>query len=210
MIEPFDYYDTMERIKTCLADAESRKRINCRRLTREERRARRYRRTYIAAVLIWAMFRRVRLTVKAVYEEKEIPATAQEITATEAVESEDFENAKIETALLTKAHKIENCMVTHYAACVECCGNDLGITASGRKAAPYVSVGVDPCVIPLGSDVLVDYGDGNIQYYRADDTGSGVTGAHIDLCVENYQTAKELGVKTATVYYIPPVEVDVN
>src|SRR5574344_189418 len=119
MIEPFDYYDTMERIKTCLADAESRKRINCRRLTREERRARRYRRTYIAAVLIWAVFTIALLTVKAISAEKEIPATAQEITATEAVESEDFENDKIEAALLEKAHKIENCMVTHYAACVE-------------------------------------------------------------------------------------------
>ena len=169
------------------------------RLTREERRSRR---TYIAAVLIWAMFMIVLLTVKAFSAEKEIPATAQEITATEAVEWEDFENSKIEAALLSKAHKIENCTVTHYAACVECCGNDLGITASGRKAAPYVSVAVDPCVIPLGSDVLVDYGDGEIKYYRADDTGSGVTGDHIDLCVEDYQTAKTLGVRTATVYWI--------
>lgn len=142
--------------------------------------------------------------------------------STEAVESqqsaaevdelaqEEDENAKIETALLAKAHKIENCTVTHYAACVECCGNDLGITASGIKVTPNVTVAVDPALIPLGSDVLVDYGDGNIQYCRADDTGSGVTGAHIDLCVENYQTAKELGVKTATVYYISPEGAETN
>ena len=34
-------------------------------------------------------------------------------------------------ALLSQAHVIENCIVTHYAACVECCGNDLGITGAG-------------------------------------------------------------------------------
>src|SRR5574344_2020572 len=134
MIESFDYYDTLERIKTCLADAESRKRINRRRLTREERRARRHRRTYIAAVLIWSMFMIVLLTVKAVSAEKEIPATAQEITAAEAVESEDFENAKIESALLERANVIQDCTVTHYAVCVKCCGKTDGITASGVKA----------------------------------------------------------------------------
>src|SRR5574344_1794182 len=140
----------------------------------------------------------------------EAAESQQSATEVDELAQETDENAKIESALLEKAHKIEHCTVTHYAACVECCGNDLGITASGRKAAPYVSVAVDPCVIPLGSDVLVDYGDGEIKYYRADDTGSGVTGAHIDLCVENYQTAKTLGIRMATVYYIPPVEVDVN
>ena len=120
----------------------------------------------------------------------------------DAQPQEDQENAKIEAALLTKAHVIENCTVTHYAACVECCGNDLGITASGRKATPYVSVAVDSSVIPLGSDVLVDYGDGEINYYRADDTGSGVTGDHIDLCVGSYDEAVQMGVRTATVYWI--------
>ena len=120
----------------------------------------------------------------------------------DAQPQEDQENANIEATLLSQANVIENCTVTHYAACVECCGNDLGITASGRKATPYVSVAVDPGVIPLGSDVLVDYGDSEINYYRADDTGSGVTGNHIDLCVGSYDEAVQMGVRTATVYWI--------
>lgn len=131
-------------------------------------------------------------------------------TGNSVSKQEDYENGKIEAALLSKARVIENCTITHYAACVECCGNDLGITASGRKATPYVSVAVDPGIIPLGSDVLVDYGDGVLNYYRADDTGSGVIGDHIDLCVEDYQTAKTLGVRTATVYYIPCEDIDTN
>ena len=77
-----------------------------------------------------------------------------------------------------------------------------GITASGVRATPGVTVAVDPDVIPLGADVLVDYGDGEICYYRADDTGSGVVGNHIDLCVADHQTAVQLGRRTATVWWV--------
>jgi 3D (Asp-Asp-Asp) domain-containing protein len=208
MIESFDYYDTLERIKTCLADAESRKRINRRRLTREERRARRHRSTYIAAVLIWAMFMIVLLTVKAFSAEKEIPATAQEITATEAVESEDFENAKIETALLTKAHKIENCMVTWYTASVEECGKDDGITYSGLPVVEHLTCAVDKNVIPLYSDVFVEYDDGTIEQLWATDTG--VKGNHIDIYTPDYDYAIQCGRQSLTVWYVPPVEVETD
>lgn len=131
-------------------------------------------------------------------------------TITQDPDAEADENQLIESALLARAHKIENCTVTHYAVCVECCGKTDGITASGRIATPYVSVAVDPGIIPLGSDVLVDYGDGEINYLRADDTGSGVTGDHIDLCVGSYEEAVQLGVRMATVYYIPPYETEMN
>jgi 3D (Asp-Asp-Asp) domain-containing protein len=207
MIESFDYYDTLERIKTCLADAESRKRINCRRLTREERRARRYRRTYIAAVLIWAMFMIVLLTVKAISAEKEIPATAQEITATEAVESEDFENAKIETALLERANVIENCTVTWYTA--DTCGKKpsdpaYGITYSGLPVVEHLTCAVDKNVIPLYADVFVQYADGTIEQLWATDTG--VKGNHIDIYTPDYDYAIQCGRQSLTVWYIPQVE----
>ena len=108
------------------------------------------------------------------------------------------------------AEKIENVKVTHYCICETCCGKTpedpaYGITASGLRATTGVSVGVDPSVIPLGADVLVDYGDGTgLHYYRADDTGSGVTGAHIDLCVGSHREAEELGIRRATVYWTQP------
>ena len=113
---------------------------------------------------------------------------------------EEAENEQIEAALLARANVIENCTVTHYDCCLECCGKEDGITASGARATPYVSVAVDPEVIPLGSDVIVDYGDGELHYYRADDTG--VTGNHIDLCVESHEEAIALGVRTAAVYWV--------
>lgn len=120
---------------------------------------------------------------------------------------ETNENELIERALLENATKIENVTLTHYCICKKCCGKSpddpgYGITASGRKATPYVSVAVDPDVIPLGSDVLVDYGGGDIKFYRADDTGGAVKSNHIDLCVSNHQEALNLGVKTVTVWVV--------
>lgn len=141
--------------------------------------------------------------------EYDIPATEYAYITDEQLEAiEAQETQSIEDALLSMATKIDNVTVTHYCTCKKCCGKSpdhpaYGITASGRKATPYVTVAVDPSVIPLGSDVIVDYGYGVLEYYRADDTGSGVGGKHIDLCVSSHEEAINLGVRTATVYVVP-------
>ena len=131
----------------------------------------------------------------------DVPATERCYMTDEEVQ-EAFENENIEQALLAKANKIEDVKVTHYCCCVKCCGKDDGITYSGVKAVPGVTVAVDTSIIPLGSDVLVDYGDGVINYYRADDTGSAIKGNKLDLCVSSHQEAINLGVRTATVYWV--------
>lgn len=131
-----------------------------------------------------------------------VVATAAETAPATVEEPEEAENELIEAALLARAHVIEGVTVTHYDCCIQCCGKDDGITASGRKATPGVTVAVDPNVIPLGSDVMVDYGDGEIHYYRADDTGGAVKGNHIDLCVGSHEEALQLGRRTATVYWV--------
>lgn len=127
------------------------------------------------------------------------------LPAAEFVEAgEDFENEKIEAALLTKAQRIDDVKVTFY--CTEkrkhICGTGDGITASGAEVTAYVTVAVDPKVIPLGSTVLVDFGDGVIHYFIAQDTGGAVKGNHIDIAVAGHQEALELGIKTATVWWI--------
>lgn len=125
-----------------------------------------------------------------------------------AQEPEEAENALIEEALLAKSHRIDNVTVTHYCICQQCCGKApdhpaYSITASGRRATPYVSVAVDPSVIPLGAELLVDYGDGaGLRRYRAEDTGGAVKGNHIDLCVGSHAEALQLGRRTATVYWV--------
>lgn len=115
---------------------------------------------------------------------------------------EEPENAEIEAALLDRAQVIRGCAVTHYDACAACCGKTDGITASGVRAAPYITCAVDPDVIPLGADLLVDYGDGELHYYRADDVGAAVRGNHIDLCVSSHAEALALGIRTADVYWV--------
>lgn len=125
----------------------------------------------------------------------------------EIFEAEDFENEKIEAALIAKAQRIDDVTVTHYDACLSCCGKTDGITKSGAKAVSGVTVAVDPKVIPLGSDVLVDYHDGrDIQYYKAQDIGGAIKGAQrLDVYVDTHKEAIRLGKITgATVYWIAP------
>lgn len=132
------------------------------------------------------------------HDKPELPAVA-------VVEAgEDFENEKIEAALLAKAQRIDDVKVTFY--CTEkrkhICGTGDGITASGTEVTAYHTIAVDPKVIPLGSTVLVDFGDGVIHYFVAEDTGGSVKGNHIDIAFEGHQEALELGIKTATVWWI--------
>ena len=90
--------------------------------------------------------------------------------------------------------------ITHYCPCVQCCGKSDGISASGREVIPYYSIAVDPSVIPLGTVVYLDYGDGVLHEARADDTGGAIKGNVVDLCVGDHQTAIQYGVRSATVY----------
>lgn len=119
------------------------------------------------------------------------------------LDAEAEENRLIEAALLARAHKIEHCKITYY--CCEryrhICGTGDGITALGGEVLAGVSCAV-PAAIPLGSTILIDWGDGSpLEYRRADDRGGGVIGDHIDLAVPTHKEALQLGVARATVYW---------
>lgn len=93
---------------------------------------------------------------------------------------------------------IGECTITAYCPCAECCGRWAdGLTATGLPAAPGV-VAVDPDVIPLGSTVIIDG-----QRYLAADTGSGVKGLHIDICMAGHEETAAFGVQSADVWIIP-------
>ncbi|HVA89896.1 MAG TPA: 3D domain-containing protein [Chloroflexota bacterium] len=67
-------------------------------------------------------------------------------------------------------------------------GYDLaGITAAGGLAGPG-SCAVDPTVIPLGTTITID----GVGSCRADDTGSAVVGAMVDVWVPDARTAYQL------------------
>ena len=98
---------------------------------------------------------------------------------------------------------IQNCTVTYYCceARAHICGGGSGKTATGTDVTAGRSAAVDPDVIPLGAEIFVDYGDGVLHSYIAEDTGSAIIGGHIDLAVATHEEALELGVRTATVWW---------
>jgi 3D (Asp-Asp-Asp) domain-containing protein len=68
-------------------------------------------------------------------------------------------------------------------------GTAQGITASGVPAR-LGTVAVDPRVIPLGSKLRIE---GLPGIYRAEDTGRGVRGAHVDVFMDSRGTALQFG-----------------
>lgn len=144
--------------------------------------------------------------VEGTVEIQKDPATELPRQTIEEEPQEDFENQLIEEALLARAHRIDDCKITYY--CCEryphICGTGNGITALGNEVLAGVSCAVPPG-IPLGSTIIIDWGDGNLEYRRADDRGSGVLGDHIDLAVPKHKEALDLGTRCATVYWAEEV-----
>ena len=101
------------------------------------------------------------------------------------------------------ANRIDECMITHY--CCEkrphICGTGDGLTSTGAPVTAYWSCAVDKSVIPYGAEVMVDYGDGVVEFRKAQDCGAWIKGDHIDLAVESHTEAEDLGIKYATVYW---------
>ena len=205
-MKTFEEHLRNETRKACLRDTQWRLERDRRRV----REAKKMRRILLVAYLIGFLAVVVTAAVLAMTgeaEELDAPIVSDTLYDRSPIVEEfheDFENEKIEQALLAKATRLDNVVVTHYCSELRphICGTGDGITASGRQVTPYVSVAVDPTEIPLGADVLVDYGDGEIHYYRADDTGAWVNGKHIDLAVETHDEALQMGIKTATVYWV--------
>ena len=131
----------------------------------------------------------------------DVPATERCYMTEEEIQ-EDFENEYITDALLSRSTAIEDCTITFY--CNEqyphICGTGDGIAYDGTPALSWATCAVDPDVIPLGSTVMVDLGDGyGLRTLVANDTG--VSGNHIDICVSSHAEAERFGRQTATVYW---------
>lgn len=91
---------------------------------------------------------------------------------------------------------------TFYCTCELCCGKTpehpaYGITKSGTKVEEGRTIAVDPKVIPLGSEVIVD---GN--KYIAEDTGRLIKGNRIDIYISEHSRALELGRVNKEVYLV--------
>ena len=162
-----------------------------------------WRRNAILALVLAGLTGCVALAISAKAVATEGPTTPPSSAITDNGRLSGDDTPAQEPLRLDQAHVLEGVTITHYDVCSKCCGKTDGITASGAHATPYSTVAVDPSVIPLGAELLVDYGDGaGLRRYRAEDTGAAVKGDHIDLCVGSHAEALQLGVKTATVYWM--------
>lgn len=90
--------------------------------------------------------------------------------------------------------------ITHYCACMQCCGKCDGLTATGTQATEGRTVAVDPEVIPYGSVVRVVYEDGTAAEYIAEDCGGAIRGNRLDVFMASHADALAAGVKTGVVY----------
>lgn len=85
-----------------------------------------------------------------------------------------------------------------YDACYSCCGKTDGITATGTTATAGRTIAVDPAIIPLGSEVIV-----NGYTYIAEDTGKAIKGNKLDIFMASHEEASQWGARTVEVYIKP-------
>ncbi len=85
--------------------------------------------------------------------------------------------------------------LTYYCACELCCDVETGITATGAPVVEGRTIAVDPSVIPYGTQVIIG---GHV--FTAEDCGGSIKENHIDIYVNDHETAKALGVNYAEVY----------
>ena len=162
-----------------------------------------WRRNAVLALILAALTGCVALAISVKATEEPTTPTVDEPAIFDTGRLPGDDTPAQEPLRLDQAHVLEGVTITHYDVCSKCCGKTDGITASGAHATPYSTVAVDPSVIPLWADVLVDYGDGaGLRRYRAEDTGGAIKGNRIDLCVGSHAEALQLGRRTATVYWV--------
>jgi len=63
-------------------------------------------------------------------------------------------------------------------------------------------IAVDPSVIPLGSQVYIQYPDGHGEYARAEDTGGAIKGNRIDVARATVAKAQDFGLQQVKVYVL--------
>lgn len=131
---------------------------------------------------------------------------------------EVIELTKIEEPVVEEPKEIEESVepelislgefkLTAYCSCQKCCGkwalnrpldesgNEIVYGASGQRLFAGSSVAVDPSVIPLGTEIII-----NDNIYIAQDTGSAVKGNVIDVYFDSHEDAWNFGLQYAEVF----------
>lgn len=89
--------------------------------------------------------------------------------------------------------------ISYYCKCELCTGKSDGITATGTIVEEGRTIAVDPDVIPLGTQVMIDG-----LLYTAEDVGSAIQGNRIDIYVDRHAYAIQCGRHQAEVFIAVP------
>lgn len=117
------------------------------------------------------------------------------IELTPTVGSHDIEpSLEDELAHKSRVGEGETYIVTAYCGCVQCCGKNDCITATGTVATEGRTIAVDPTIIPYGTTVYID----GVPYV-AEDCGGAIKGNHIDMYFESHSDALKWGVQECKV-----------
>jgi 3D (Asp-Asp-Asp) domain-containing protein len=186
-----------------------------RRKTRnEQRRARRrYRLFFAASVALWLILAIALLTIPA--RSKDAPEALQEPIQAPIQEPADdgrlpgddvpaTEYASLEA--MPETEYLGEFTMTHYCPCERCCGQWAdGITATGTVATQGRTIAVDPAVIPYGSEVEIQYEDGTVERYVAEDCGAAIKENRIDVFMNSHDEALNMGIRKGSVYLVVEV-----
>lgn len=78
--------------------------------------------------------------------------------------------------------------VTAYCHCAICCGREGQLTASGTYPVAERTIGVDPELLPYGTEIIIDG-----HTYIAEDTGGAMQGKCIDIFMDSHEEALQFG-----------------
>ena len=139
-------------------------------------------------------------------DENVIEATIS-LETLELTEVAEKEEPIVEEPVEPELINIGEFKLTAYCSCQKCCGkwalnrpvdengNEIIYGASGERLFAGTSIAVDPSVIPLGTEVII-----NDNVYIAHDTGSAVKGNVIDVYFDSHEEAWNFGLQYAEVF----------
>lgn len=129
-----------------------------------------------------------------------IPVTAVEPESNLAPDFELELEPELEIAYDLAPISLGEFKLTAYCPCEQCCGKSeespyYGITAYGYTATAGRTIAVDPNIIPIGSEVII-----NGRTYVAEDVGGAIRENRIDIYFNTHQEALEFGIQCAEVF----------
>jgi 3D (Asp-Asp-Asp) domain-containing protein len=111
-------------------------------------------------------------------------------------------SAAVEQGAAPGSHKrVLDIVATAYAPGPHDNGKWGSLTHLGTQVRPGI-IAVDPRVIPLGSQVYIEFADGHGVYAIAEDTGGAIKGNRIDIAVRTVDEAYEFGMQKVKVYVL--------